>query len=298
MVSGSLQRNNYDVVSPSGELVTFSFLDPVSPSVLETTSGESDNFNQLQTRHKSGSTLCAPVEVTVKGPTCALTLIPATCLCIQDGELTAESLLVARKILQSVTASRSGAKALKSTGYMADSMLNVVLPGIISNLQCRTPSCQYPRYSSPTCSTSSTCAFTCKSGYKACGRQCIASNRACASGMPVKRSDITCPVGMTHCSILFGKRTITECLNIQTNLESCGGCIGEGNGVDCSTLAGVNAIACVGGSCLASSCLRGYSLNGTTCIHNDASRSRNFARHRSKIARIKLRRRRHVLPLY
>ncbi|KAL7409594.1 hypothetical protein BDY24DRAFT_402778 [Mrakia frigida] len=65
-----------------------------------------------------------------------------------------------------------------------------------------------------------------------------------------------CPIGEQAC--LLSKDL--KCIDVVSNLNSCGGCIG-GAGVDCSDLRGVDEVACVGGKCVAHSCVRGWSLS-------------------------------------
>lgn len=64
-----------------------------------------------------------------------------------------------------------------------------------------------------------------------------------------------------------------ECVDTQSNIESCGGCPGEGNGQDCTAIEGVADVACVNSVCLVTSCRRGWKVvNGTECEpdHNSA----------------------------
>jgi hypothetical protein len=49
-----------------------------------------------------------------------------------------------------------------------------------------------------------------------------------------------------------------ECLDVRTNLESCGGCVPEGEivgpdgGKDCTAIDHINAVKCVAGKCIVS----------------------------------------------
>lgn len=56
-----------------------------------------------------------------------------------------------------------------------------------------------------------------------------------------------------------------ECVDVQRDLEACGGCPGV-DGVDCTSLEGVNDVACVRGECEVRSCERGYRLEGGECV--------------------------------
>ncbi|TFK85613.1 hypothetical protein K466DRAFT_551782 [Polyporus arcularius HHB13444] len=68
-----------------------------------------------------------------------------------------------------------------------------------------------------------------------------------------------------------------ECVDIQHDLESCGGCVSNDSpfgertldgGRDCSAIPNVNAVICKAGGCLIQQCRDGYSLSpdGTSCI--------------------------------
>ncbi|KAJ9094229.1 hypothetical protein QFC21_006055 [Naganishia friedmannii] len=161
--------------------------------------------------------------------------------------------------------------------------------------------CAYPANSSPVCPGTAgastlpgtTCAFTCDANYSACGSSyCISSTQRCVSGIPARRSltpgtlsgslisgDALCPTGLSACyladfaSLSKGSPVSWECVNPATNIESCGGCLlpvaGLGQtvqGQDCTAIEGVDGVSCVQGACEASSCMRGYKLNGTECV--------------------------------
>ncbi|KAL7409580.1 hypothetical protein BDY24DRAFT_372445 [Mrakia frigida] len=67
-----------------------------------------------------------------------------------------------------------------------------------------------------------------------------------------------CPVGEQACPLSTGNAF--ECVNVEDNLSSCGGCI-VGHGIDCSDLPGTNEVSCSSGKCVVESCLRGWSLS-------------------------------------
>ncbi|TEB08862.1 hypothetical protein FA13DRAFT_1722737 [Coprinellus micaceus] len=59
-----------------------------------------------------------------------------------------------------------------------------------------------------------------------------------------------------------------ECVNTQSDLESCGGCAisatneaNDGEGQDCTAIEGVADVACVGGGCQVRKCLDGYEVS-------------------------------------
>lgn len=59
-----------------------------------------------------------------------------------------------------------------------------------------------------------------------------------------------------------------ECIELATELNSCGGCLALGAGQDCSTIANARATGCEGGSCQVYSCFDGYvvSPDRQTCV--------------------------------
>lgn len=119
------------------------------------------------------------------------------------------------------------------------------------------------------------CAFTCTSGYVACGRQCInPATQLCVSSLPQpkKRSlSMKCPLGYDRCALPTGG---FDCIDVNSDLESCGGCPSydddddseNARGVDCSVLPGVASVACVQGECRVESCLRKHRLVHNACL--------------------------------
>ncbi|WVF72445.1 hypothetical protein IAT40_007260 [Kwoniella sp. CBS 6097] len=90
-----------------------------------------------------------------------------------------------------------------------------------------------------------------------------------------------CPDDMTACNVLGGHGLSYECLDVQQELESCGGCLHGGfrthsdqrpantpQGVDCTRSLGVDprGITCEQGKCVTYSCDDGYVLADGTCI--------------------------------
>ncbi|ORY25054.1 hypothetical protein BCR39DRAFT_545179 [Naematelia encephala] len=89
-----------------------------------------------------------------------------------------------------------------------------------------------------------------------------------------------CPAGKTLCPIGSNGRNLDklsgsgyECMDIFSNLESCGGCIFDETpfGQDCTTLDNVDDVACVDGRCKINSCLRGWSPTADyrSCVKNN-----------------------------
>lgn len=59
-----------------------------------------------------------------------------------------------------------------------------------------------------------------------------------------------------------------ECIDTSNQSDSCGGCVLEGDGEDCSQLPNVSSVRCELGSCQILSCANGYELSflGESCI--------------------------------
>ena len=59
-----------------------------------------------------------------------------------------------------------------------------------------------------------------------------------------------------------------ECVELETELNSCGGCLAMGKGQDCSTIANARATGCESSSCIVYSCYDGYvvSPDRSTCV--------------------------------
>ncbi|KAI0793495.1 hypothetical protein C8Q75DRAFT_731202 [Abortiporus biennis] len=79
-----------------------------------------------------------------------------------------------------------------------------------------------------------------------------------------------CPNKLSACPIagLSGLTGDYECLDVQTELTSCGGCASTGAGQDCSTIPGAWNVACEAGACKVYTCAQGYkkSNDGKTCV--------------------------------
>jgi hypothetical protein len=125
--------------------------------------------------------------------------------------------------------------------------------------------CTYP--SANFVPTDCQCHFNCTNGYTQCGtKYCMdPAKQSCQSGVPVNapgRRSLSCPTGFSSCSVPGGG---WECLNTDNDIESCGGCFNVG-GVDCTSLPGVSSVSCVSGECESTSCVKGYSLIGNSCI--------------------------------
>ncbi|TEB26460.1 hypothetical protein FA13DRAFT_1890178 [Coprinellus micaceus] len=150
------------------------------------------------------------------------------------------------------------------------------------------PYCKFPTHSTSLCSPINPCGFVCKDGYTPfplifptkcvcpwplteCNGKC-GIYKACPSKGHTKRdlsaAMANCPVGQTVCGILGRAAGSWECVNTQSDLESCGGCAisatneaNDGEGQDCTAIEGVADVACVGGGCQVRKCLDGYEVS-------------------------------------
>ncbi|GAA5975672.1 hypothetical protein JCM10908_005237 [Rhodotorula pacifica] len=88
------------------------------------------------------------------------------------------------------------------------------------------------------------------------------SGRARARRNDIQRRGV-CPTSHTACSIEGVKGF--ECIDVNTNIEQCGGCASAG-GVDCTAIEGVAAVGCVAGTCEIWSCEDGYTFDAESAI--------------------------------
>nr|XP_019002407.1 uncharacterized protein I203_04888 [Kwoniella mangroviensis CBS 8507]OCF65868.1 hypothetical protein I203_04888 [Kwoniella mangroviensis CBS 8507] len=91
--------------------------------------------------------------------------------------------------------------------------------------------------------------------------------------------DGLCPVDSTAC-LLAGSESSYECLDTDSELESCGGCIHSSiialgdtpaGGVDCTSLPGAapDGVTCLEGRCIVYDCDEGYELENGECVSPD-----------------------------
>jgi len=75
------------------------------------------------------------------------------------------------------------------------------------------------------------------------------ANTVAASGRTRRvRRDVDCEFPYTKCAIP-GLENSYECVDVQSNVESCGGCAGAG-GMDCTSIKNALAADCTLGSCV------------------------------------------------
>ncbi|EDR03516.1 uncharacterized protein LACBIDRAFT_307294 [Laccaria bicolor S238N-H82] len=159
--------------------------------------------------------------------------------------------------------------------------------------------CTYPPRSVPQCQSKNPCGFTCKDGYtpspsnyptqcvcksphKVCNGIC-GNYSACPTGSYSKRNvpnakRRSCPTGLKACGILGRSAKSWECIDTQSDLESCGGCavpllhgLSTPDGEDCAAIAGVSDVSCVNGQCSIHRCMPGYKLDALSksCVYSE-----------------------------
>jgi hypothetical protein len=90
-----------------------------------------------------------------------------------------------------------------------------------------------------------------------------------ASPAQKRRRTLSCPGTQIACAINpLAKHITFECLDVARTLDSCGGCLSEGLGADCTQIDGADEVACVDGACVVHECQRGWEvgMNGTSCV--------------------------------
>ncbi|KAJ7621223.1 hypothetical protein FB45DRAFT_928688 [Roridomyces roridus] len=138
------------------------------------------------------------------------------------------------------------------------------------------------------CNPRDPCQYECNTGYFECGNKCVSSSALCPSARPrslKSRSQLinTMADAQAYCKSLSGGRTTVcgvenggpnafECVNVQNNLESCGGCTVDPPFLPKSTLlpTGRNCGAipnAVNASCEKSKCKVQYRSDITKRMH-------------------------------
>lgn len=74
-----------------------------------------------------------------------------------------------------------------------------------------------------------------------------------------------CPAGLAACPIEGRGEFQYECLDSQSDLQSCGGCASMGTGEDCTAIPGARWMGCRVGKCEVYSCKAGWKLNKGRC---------------------------------
>nr|XP_019051192.1 hypothetical protein I302_01641 [Kwoniella bestiolae CBS 10118]OCF30122.1 hypothetical protein I302_01641 [Kwoniella bestiolae CBS 10118] len=76
-----------------------------------------------------------------------------------------------------------------------------------------------------------------------------------------------CPGSLHACTVpsALGGEWAYECVDFATELEACGGCLGQG-GQDCTSIPHALSVGCEVGSCAVYTCKQGFQANGTSCV--------------------------------
>ncbi|KAK1921007.1 hypothetical protein DB88DRAFT_118340 [Papiliotrema laurentii] len=86
-------------------------------------------------------------------------------------------------------------------------------------------------------------------------------------GLEANKGGELCPETMAACPIP-GRANDYECLDTQSDLQSCGGCASLQHGVDCTAIAGARWMGCNEGKCEVYSCKKGWTRagDGSSCV--------------------------------
>ncbi|KAJ3735562.1 hypothetical protein DFJ43DRAFT_1058320 [Lentinula guzmanii] len=242
------------------------------------------------------------------------------CACI-SGDLRLDSFFGGRKVTagtlgqsclcqSDVSSFVSSSSACKSGIEMVGlAIIEIIITEMITSCSNK-QTCTFPEHSSPACTSSNKCGFTCGDGYSLVNKNgqysctCASPNSVCngkcssscpsARSLPEKRNHLhwgqqkqrVCRPGWVACGFPGGALRQWECIETKTDLESCGGCPMDfisfkgnpGDGVDCSNLPGVSDVSCVSGRCSVEKCMPGYkiSLSGQSC---DLQRDNSTTQH-------------------
>ncbi|KAJ7021464.1 hypothetical protein C8F04DRAFT_1314359, partial [Mycena alexandri] len=152
--------------------------------------------------------------------------------------------------------------------------------------------CQYPPHYVASCKSGSPCFFTCTDGYSAYPTgdyptQCVCNYpytecngkcgifKGCPSTYLTKRDDPKkCYEGFTACKVPGYSENSWECVDVQNDLESCGGCsydLSTSSGRDCSAIPGVSDVSCIKGQCVVHKCMTGYDTDDkhSQCVYSE-----------------------------
>lgn len=199
------------------------------------------------------------------------TLTGRLCLCTEAGVLTEDSVADLEAQLQLELSVLSAVDVLLLEVLPID-LTAILTPIAAAQVTGATADCDYPANSTPICS-STACDFVCNTGFQPCNGQCISNDDLCSSPAARQRrrtvsNDLLCPYGHSACAIP-GNKFGFECLDIRSDIESCGGCAfplpGATKGTDCTAVFGALDVSCQQGKCVVESCLEGYVLKGDVC---------------------------------
>jgi len=218
------------------------------------------------------------VDTSAIGALASITLDRTLCVCAISGTLTQSSIQDIRAYAATdgeVTAvvGTTVGTAIKTTVTLAGAQ-DLVAAGVVKLLGTTKPfDGQCPNNPDHSVTLCGSCEYNCASGYERCGGKCVTIG-TCPSGVPrVRRRalnvDLMCSSGLTACAVP-GRPGKTECMNTASDVESCGGCEfpleGREKGVDCTAIANVDAVLCLGGRCVVRSCRKGFVAIGDGCV--------------------------------
>ncbi|KAI0756550.1 hypothetical protein C8Q80DRAFT_1264595 [Daedaleopsis nitida] len=162
--------------------------------------------------------------------------------------------------------------------------------------------CVYPDEAEPICVKGDPCSFKCKNGFtafpdkhpvdcvckpphKVCNGVC-GPFKVCPSHKPYRRDALRkralCGQGQMACGIFGRFGDAWECINTDTDLESCGGCAipldeFSPSGVDCTAIPGVLDVSCLEGACAVHRCAPGFTVSkdGESCTDTESVLDQN-----------------------
>lgn len=85
-------------------------------------------------------------------------------------------------------------------------------------------------------------------------------------GLDANADGDLCPGALAACPIEGAADSDYECLDTQSDLQSCGGCASLGQGKDCTLINGAKWMGCVKGQCEIYSCAKGFKLVDGACV--------------------------------
>jgi hypothetical protein len=98
---------------------------------------------------------------------------------------------------------------------------------------------------------------------------CVCVSATSGLGRRATVTPPTCAAAFTSCPIA-GRTQAFECLDTQSNVESCGGCTSTDQGIDCTSIESAEDVACVMGQCVVNVCQPGWKVgaNATECVED------------------------------
>ncbi|KAL7409068.1 hypothetical protein BDY24DRAFT_402680 [Mrakia frigida] len=251
------------------------------PSTFASPSNTSPNPATHILKRAVAAPICVTLDVEIPGLTIPGILglpdivllgvdLGLTCVCATPlGGLTPGSIA----LLETRLLSGTNIALLDALGFTLQTALSSLTASLVPDLVLATTAparCIYPSNSIPNSCT--TCDFDCEDNFTKTNGQCLSNVSQRRRRELIMTRPGACPNSMQACSIvgLSGRRTSQfECLDIRTNIESCGGCLvpfgSQPTGQDCTLIPNVEGVSCTKGRCVVSECAKGLVV--------DASRS-------------------------